>query len=220
MAVSHLMPWHRPAAVRLPADPCIEGHEPAHEHRWEAWGTSTCRHGSRPGRRPEGASARIQTHVLPATIQRNPEDLASNTSVGPAADCGWIAYGVDCIGGLEGRPSYPSGGRRGLLQGEWNNNRHLWASYVPEVFGIQILTAAHLDRARDLRDWKISSFGNDRYLVEAADLEKWYSQPTPYISARGFAHHDFGDMILTETAICADPHGWLSGDGARHPVDL
>lgn len=139
---------------------------------------------------------------------------------GPAADCGWIAYGLDCIHSLEGKPSYPSGGRRGLLQGEWANNRHLWSSYVPEVFGMQILTAAHLDRANDLRGWKITGLGNDRYLVEAADLEKWYSQPTPYISARGFAHLDFGDMILTEQAIRADPHAWLSGDGARPPTDV
>lgn len=137
---------------------------------------------------------------------------------GSAADCGWVAYGGDCVTGHEGRLN--SARRDGLEYREWENNRHLWASYLPEVFGIQVVTKAHLDRATDLRDWKLTALGHERYLLEANDLEEWYSQPTPYTTARAFGHYYFGDMILTRDSIRADEHGWLRGDGPPPSTEL
>lgn len=138
-------------------------------------------------------------------------------SLGHLVDYGCVAFAMDCRDGLEGE-ELSMGSRRGLKPGEWQMNRHMWASHVPEVYGMQILTKTHLERASDLREWAISSVGNGRYLVEAKDLGPWYSQGKPY--ARGFARFDFADLILTEAAIRADPRGWVDNDGYKPTIYL
>lgn len=137
--------------------------------------------------------------------------------LGHLADYACVAFGMDCMDGSEGE-ELSMGSWRGLKTSEWQMNRHMWATHVPEVYGMQILTKTHLERADDLREWVISSVGNGRYLVEAKDLGPWYSQGKPY--ARGFARFDFGDMILTEAAIRADPRGWVHGDGYKPTIYL
>lgn len=58
-------------------------------------------------------------------------------------------------------------------------NRPLLASFVPDANGIQLLTEAHLERARDLSSWKVEKLGGGRYLVEWPELDAWYAQVEP-----------------------------------------
>lgn len=101
-----------------------------------------------------------------------------------------------------------------LITPLWEVNRHLGASFVPDAFGIQLLTSAHLARARDLSSWDVEEVAKDRWLVRAKDLSPWFdvadavelrslALPTPAL--RDKARHDFGDMILTEETAEAHP---------------
>lgn len=96
-------------------------------------------------------------------------------------------------------------------------NRPLLTCFVPDAFGLQLLTDAHLERANDLSAWDITPLGGGRHIVAARDLEAWYrpvhdqsleySECThdaflpsdPHTLAQ--ARDDFGDMILTPEII-------------------
>ncbi|WP_109508747.1 hypothetical protein [Nocardioides speluncae] len=84
----------------------------------------------------------------------------------------------------------------------------LFASYVPDAHGVQLLTGRHLERARNLSTWQITDLGRDRYLVEAPDLAPWYAQELPDPAVLAQARADFGDMILTVQTIKENPVTW------------
>ena len=84
----------------------------------------------------------------------------------------------------------------------------LYAEWIPDPCGIQILTNAHLAKARDLTNWTLTELDADHWLVEAKDLAAWYATPIgpfdyhrPELIAR--ARADFGDMILTHDLALA-----------------
>jgi len=103
------------------------------------------------------------------------------------------------------------GVERGLDHLAWRENRFLWRSLVPDPYGIQVLTCAHLERATRLDGWKITPLGHDRHLVEAEDIEPWYATAKPDPAVRAQARDDFGAMLMTEHSIRADPNGWYRG---------
>ena len=62
----------------------------------------------------------------------------------------------------------------------------LWAQFIPEPSGIQVLTNTHIDAAHDLSGWLTTRLDDNHVLVEARDLEPWYAVPavgTPSRSA-------------------------------------
>ena len=98
--------------------------------------------------------------------------------------------------------------------GIWNLNRHLWSSFVPDAFGIQLLTSEHLRRANDLTDWTVEEVAPDRWIVRSRDLAAWFRVPDgqalrqerfPDQQVRAKARQDFGEMILTRAAAKANP---------------
>lgn len=89
-------------------------------------------------------------------------------------------------------------------------NKHLLGEYVPDAHGLQVLREEHLGRAHDLSEWRISELGHGRYLVEAPDLEPWYSRAVPDPGVLEQARHDFGAMLLTEDVIATHPAPWTS----------
>lgn len=103
-------------------------------------------------------------------------------------------------------------------------NRHTFAHYVPDAHSIQVLTGSHLEKANSLSGWRTKDLGNDRYLVEAPDLDPWFTGvedvnywgfrlPEPAVLEQ--ARADFGSMILTEAVLSADPQAWLPGRPTR-----
>jgi hypothetical protein len=77
----------------------------------------------------------------------------------------------------------------------------LRGTLVEAVQGIQLITGPHLARAHDLSDWQVTQVSPDRYLVEAADLEPWFSSERVDPAVYAKAEHDFGRMLVTpETA--------------------
>lgn len=87
--------------------------------------------------------------------------------------------------------------------------QHLWDRYVPDVHGMQVLTAAHLDRAGGLDGWRVEELAPDRYLVAARDLEPWYAgdQPDPDVLAE--ARRQLADIILTAQVATENPPEYL-----------
>lgn len=83
-------------------------------------------------------------------------------------------------------------------------NEPLLSSMVPDAHGIQVLTKAHIDRAANLDDWAVTNLGHGRYLVEASDLEAWYSGAAPDRATREKAREDFGHMVITRELIEAN----------------
>lgn len=76
------------------------------------------------------------------------------------------------------------------------SNSKIWASQVPDVCGMQLLSQEHLYRAHDLSSWRIAEVCPGRYLVEAADVEDWFGPggvPEPVLAR---ARADFGAMIV------------------------
>lgn len=86
----------------------------------------------------------------------------------------------------------PPGGSPASLRGEPARN------YVPDAYGIQVLTAGHLGRAHDLSSWNVDDLGHDRFLVTAADLRPWIVPDVPPDDVLARARADFGDMIASE----------------------
>jgi len=87
-------------------------------------------------------------------------------------------------------------------------NRHLLIDYLPDAHGIQVVRDEHLTRAHDLSNWIVSDLGHGRHLIEATDLEPWYSGPLPNPDVVNQARRDFGSMILTKDVITATPPPW------------
>lgn len=85
---------------------------------------------------------------------------------------------------------------------------HLLDRYVLDVFGMQVLTSRHLDRTSDLTSWVTTDLGDDRHLVEARDLEPWFSEPKPDEAILTTARRDFGAALLTSDVVAADPAPW------------
>ena len=83
--------------------------------------------------------------------------------------------------------------------------RHLWDRYVPDVNGIQLLTAAHLDRVGNLDGWLVEEVAAGRYLVQARDLEPWYAQPDPQADVLAQARAQFADVLLTRQIVDDNP---------------
>jgi hypothetical protein len=78
-----------------------------------------------------------------------------------------------------------------------------------------VLTRSHVARANDLGDWSVSPLGGDRYLVQARDLDPWFFAAEPDAGTWARARDDFGEILLTDEVIRADPYGRLPGEPAR-----
>ena len=83
--------------------------------------------------------------------------------------------------------------------------RHLWDRYIPDVNGIQLLTAAHLDRVGNLDGWLVEEVAAGRYLVQASDLEPWYAQPDPQADVLAQPRAQFADVLLTRQIVDDNP---------------
>lgn len=80
-------------------------------------------------------------------------------------------------------------------------NEPLWNRLIPDASGTQVLATTHLERAHDLSRWTITEVGADRYLVEAQDVEPWYSANAPDPQALAAARNDFGPMLFSPATV-------------------
>lgn len=96
--------------------------------------------------------------------------------------------------------------REALTTSVWRRHPHLWSSFAPDAFGLQLLSGRHLERAHDLSDWDVRKVASDRWLVSTHDREAWFNPPAPAdVRNRSFpdpalrakARQDFGSMILS-----------------------
>lgn len=80
----------------------------------------------------------------------------------------------------------------------WANvrNNPLWSTYVPDAFGMQLLTEEHLSRVTDLSAWTVTEQNPGRYLVEATDLAGWFRPDGPSADVLAAARADFGQAIV------------------------
>ncbi|WP_104107687.1 hypothetical protein [Nocardioides sp. 616] len=110
--------------------------------------------------------------------------------------------------------AFPGTDESSETSGLWRQNRHLWSSFVPDAFGIQLLTGQHLARAHDLSGWRVDKVADDRWIVTDPDLEAWFSSPVPLpVRRREFPHPDlrqraradFGALIITDEFARANP---------------
>ena len=80
-------------------------------------------------------------------------------------------------------------------------NPHVFLRKVSDVYGVQVLTGAHLAAANDLSTWNIEPIAEDRYLVSAHDVESWFDgslTPARVEQARA----DFGsELLITEEEV-------------------
>lgn len=93
----------------------------------------------------------------------------------------------------------------GISEIDLRYNKHLLDRYLPDAHGIQVVQSMHLENSRDLSDWKISELGRHRYLVEARDLEPWYSDSLPSVEVLAQARSDFEGALLTREIIADNP---------------
>ncbi|MCC9309965.1 hypothetical protein LN042_23305 [Kitasatospora sp. RB6PN24] len=56
---------------------------------------------------------------------------------------------------------------------------------------------AHLDQANDLSAWNIVAIHRDRFLVQARDLDAWFSAGAPSAASVQQARADFGRLIVS-----------------------
>lgn len=128
----------------------------------------------------------------------------------PNTDLGFIRY---TSGGASGWDAYHQPWPF-VSEAKVRYNRPLLSSFVPDVNGIQLLTDAHLEQARDLSGWLIEDLGGGRHLVEWPDLAAWYSQAHPDPAVLAKAREDFEGMILTPELI-EEHDPWRDAPGGR-----
>lgn len=75
-------------------------------------------------------------------------------------------------------------------------NSPLWSRYLPDAFGILLLTREHLSRTADLSGWTVVEAAPDRYLVEAPDLSGWLTPDGPSAQVLAEARAAFGEAII------------------------
>lgn len=86
----------------------------------------------------------------------------------------------------------------------WRQNYHLHSEYAFDAHAVNLLTGRHLERAQDLTNWSVTEVGEDRYLVEARDLQPWFDgKPDPAVLEQ--ARQDFGDMLITWDVVLEKP---------------
>ena len=114
-----------------------------------------------------------------------------------AMDLGFIRNAVG--GGRSGWADLTGSSPRlpGLEEWHVRYNQPLLASYVPDVNVIQVLTAAHLERANDLSPWLIEKLPDGRFLVEGSDPARWLDSEEPDPELVATARKSFGSMIMT-----------------------
>lgn len=78
----------------------------------------------------------------------------------------------------------------------WQSSRYLDSEYVPDAYGVQVLTDAHLARTADLTDWNVRPLGGGRNLVEHRDAAAWFATNPPDPALVDTARADFADAIL------------------------
>ncbi len=114
----------------------------------------------------------------------------------PAFPCSWSTIAA-------GLPRLPE-----LEEHHFRYNRHLDTQFVPDARGVQLLTDDHLRRARDLSEWIVEPLGGGNNLVRARNLAAWYAEPSPAPDVLARARHDFGEMVLTQESLSANPPPW------------
>ena len=75
------------------------------------------------------------------------------------------------------------------------HNSPAWGGYVPDVFGMQLLTDEHLRRAADLSAWTVTEAAPGRHLVEARNPADWFGPAGPSAQTLAAARADFGAVI-------------------------
>jgi hypothetical protein len=121
-------------------------------------------------------------------------------------DLAFLRYHDSVTSWMSPKPDWPFAGGAYI-----SYVRPLLKEFVPDVHGIQLLTARHLERARDLSRWTITDLPGNRYLVEAPDPSPWYAEALPEPAVLQQGRHDFGDMLLTKEAV-RDHNPWPPGD--------
>ena len=146
----------------------------------------------------------------------------------------WNAFVRPLNSGVIGRyqaweepPATPLAARRALGSRMWFIT-HLERDYLPDAYGQQVVTGAHLLRLGELPSerWMVEDLGRDRYLVTARDLAAWFDvDPRPYggedthfsrpappdPDTLAQARADFADAILTADVLRAHPTPPMTG---------
>lgn len=78
---------------------------------------------------------------------------------------------------------------------------HLESSWVPDAYGVQLLTDRHLRHANDLSAWNVEEVAPGKHLVVARDPGAWFGPSEPDATVVEHARGDFGPMILEEAQI-------------------
>jgi hypothetical protein len=126
--------------------------------------------------------------------------------VAPLLDVAFVTYAPSVrvtgpiIAGLKTR--FPN-----IQSYHWSQAETLHGLFLPDAFGAQILSGAHVAKARDLSRWTVSNLGNDRFLVETSDLGTWYAADEPPRDLLQRARADFGDMIVRPEVL----PDWMRG---------
>jgi hypothetical protein len=75
---------------------------------------------------------------------------------------------------------------------------HLERTLVPDAYGIQLLSRAHLDRAPDLREWQVEEVAPGRYIDTSKQLDAWFGPEDPSEDTFEKARREFGSLIMDE----------------------
>jgi hypothetical protein len=76
--------------------------------------------------------------------------------------------------------------------------------WVPDPFGVQVLSPAHLSRVRLDASWNIQTMADGKKLVSARQLQAWFDVGRPLESTLASAREQFRPILLTtELAVSA-----------------
>jgi len=81
------------------------------------------------------------------------------------------------------------------------------SSYVPDVYGVQLLHPLHLKRLGDLSGWNVEDLPSGHRLVSALDPAAWFEGGAPNNETLTAARRDFGEALMDNELI--ERHAYL-----------
>ena len=79
--------------------------------------------------------------------------------------------------------------------------RELESRFVPDAFGMQLLSRGHAEWAPKSHPWAMTPLDHGILLVEHADLPVWYKEALPRMEVLEAARSDFRPLLLTDSLL-------------------
>ena len=97
--------------------------------------------------------------------------------------------------------TYPPPPPSFMPQSYYRSPSDVESSYVPDVYGVQLLNRSHMANLTDLSQWQTQELSSGRFLVSSPNPEDWFRAGAPGQEVLPAARRDFQSVIMTREIV-------------------